>query len=78
VTAEKRYRRKRNIIVKGRVAMLSVESISAQYGFHPNTIYKWVARDGLRCVRQGPGKKIFIRQDYVDRFIKLWYPEDED
>ena len=58
--------------------MLSVRSISARYGFHPNTIYAWVAQNGLRCVRQGQGGKIFIREDDVERFIKFWYPEDEE
>lgn len=78
MTDERKYRRKRNIIAKRGVPMLSVESISAEYGFHPNTIRAWVTRNGLRHIRHGPGGKIFIRQDDVERFIKFWYPEDEE
>ena len=73
MTDEKRYRRKRNIIAKR-----GVKSISERYDFHPNTVRSWVTRDGLRHIRYGPGGKIFIRQDDVERFMKFWYPEDED
>jgi len=75
---EKRYRRKRNIVDKRGVPLLSVKSISEKYNFHPNTVRSWVTRDGLRHIRYGPGGKIFIREDDVERFIKFWYPEDED
>ena len=78
MTDEKRYRRKKNIVAKRGVPLLSVESISAKYDFHPNTVRAWVTRDGLRHIRHGPGRKIFIRQDDVEQFIKFWYPEDED
>jgi len=78
MTDEKRYRRKKNIVAKRGVPLLSVESISAKYDFHPNTVRAWVIRDGLRHIRHGPGRKIFIRQDDVERFIKFWYPPDED
>ncbi len=74
----KKYRRKRNVMNTRGVPMLSVESISKKYDFHPNTIRAWVTRDGLRHVRYGPGRKIFIRQDDVDRFIKFWYQGNEE
>ena len=78
MTDEKRYRRKRNIIAKRGIPMLSVKSISERYDFHPNTVRAWVTRDRLRHIRYGPGGKIFIRQDDVERFIKFWYEEDEE
>ena len=78
MTDEKRYRRKRNILAKRGIPLLSVKSISERYGFHPNTIRAWVTRDGIRHIRYGPGAKIFIRQDDVERFIKFWYPEVEE
>ena len=78
MSGNKIYRRKRNVIVKKGVPLLSVESISERYNFHPNTVRAWVTRDGLRHIRYGPGGKIFIREDDVERFIKFWYPEDED
>jgi len=75
---DKKYRRKKNLVTKRGVPMLSVQLISEKYDFHPNTVRAWVTRDGLRHVRHGPGGKIFIRQDDVERFIKYWYPEDEE
>ena len=73
----KKYRRKKNII-QGRTArMLSVKKVSEVYGFHENTVRAWVARDGLRHVRHGPGGKIFIRQDNVERFIRQWYEKED-
>jgi len=76
VTEDKQYRRKKNVIAKRGVPMLSVKLISERYDFHPNTIRAWVTRDGLRHTRHGPGGKIFVRQDDVERFIKFWYSED--
>ena len=78
MTADKKYRRKRNVVVKKGVPLLSVESISKRYDFHPNTVRAWVSRDRLRHIRYGPGRKIFIRQDDVERFIKFWYPDDDE
>ena len=70
---KRKYRRKRNV-GKGKVIrLLSVERISELYGFHPNTIRSWVKLDGLRHTKQGPGGKIYIRKEDVERFIKLWY-----
>ena len=72
------HRRKKNVIRGGATPMLSIKQISDRYGFHPNTVRAWVTRDKLRHKRQGPGKKIFIRQDDVEAFIKEWYEEDEE
>ena len=52
-----------------RVKLLSVEEISDQYDFHPNTIRSWIHRDGLRHYRKGPGNKILIREDDIRRFF---------
>ena len=67
------YRRKKNVIQRGAVPMLSVNRISNKYGFHPNTIRSWVNRDGLRAVKHGPGGKLFLRQDDVEAFLNKWY-----
>lgn len=66
-------RRKRNVGVGKVIRMLSVERISELYDFHPNTIRSWVKQDGLRHTKQGPGGKIYIRKEDVERYIKLWY-----
>jgi len=75
--AKGKYTRRKNVI-RGRVPMLSVKQIHKKYDFHPNTIRAWVNRDGLRHVRHGPGGKIFIRQDYVEKWVKQWYEEGEE
>ena len=72
---EKKYTRKKNVLPRRAMPMLSVKRISEKYGFHPNTVRAWVTRDGLRHVRHGRGGKIFIRQDDVEAFIKEWYEE---
>ncbi|MFC2068214.1 helix-turn-helix domain-containing protein [Chloroflexota bacterium] len=73
MTNVKKYIRKKNVI-KGRATlMLSVDDISKKYHFHPHTIRAWVNRDGLRAEKHGPGRKIFIRQDDLDDFLKEWY-----
>jgi len=74
----KKYIRKKNVVRQKGISMLSVKRISEKYGFHPNTVRNWVNRDGLRHVKHGPGGKIFIRQDYVEAFIKEWYEEGEE
>jgi len=76
MTEDKRYRRKKDIISKRGIHMFSVKHISKKYDFHLNTVRAWVTRDGLRCVRHGPGGKIFIREDDVEDFIKKWYKEE--
>jgi len=72
------YRRKKNIIRRRAIPMLSVKRISEKYGFHPNTVRSWVTRDGLRHKRHGPGGKIFVRQDDVEVFMKEWYETGEE
>lgn len=71
-------RRRKRSPLASRVTMLSVRQIAKRYGFHPNTVYNWVNRDGLPAVRHGPGGKILVRQDQVEAFIKQWYEADED
>ena len=71
----KKYIRKKNVIRESAIPMLSVDQISKKYDFHPHTIRSWVNRDSLRADRHGPGRKIFIRQDDVEAFIKEWYEE---
>jgi excisionase family DNA binding protein len=64
------YKRRKNPI-----QMFSVDEISQQFGFHPNTIRLWVHRDGLRHYKKGPGGKIFIREDDLkDFFAKNYEP----
>ena len=75
MTKNKTYRRKKNILRKRGIIMLPVDTISQRYGFHANTVRAWVNRDRIRHVRHGSGGKIFIRQDDVEKFIKIWYEE---
>ena len=70
---KRKYKRKRNIVTGKVIHLLSVERISELYDFHPNTIRSWVNHDGLRHTKHGPGGKIYIRQEDVERHIKLWY-----
>ena len=69
----KKRRKKRNVSYGNVIRLLSVERVSELYGFHPNTIRTWVNQDHLRHTRRGPGGKIYIRKEDVDRFIKLMY-----
>lgn len=73
----RKYKRKKNVI-SGNAKMLSVKRVADKYGFSIHTVYNWVHRDGLKHVKHGPGGKIFIRQDVVERFIKSWYAEDKE
>ena len=68
--------RKKKVVPKRGVPLLSVKRISQDYEFHPNTIRRWVKEDGLRHVRRGRGGKILIRTDDIERFIKQWYEID--
>lgn len=69
----RKYRRRRKVSESNVTCLLSVERISELYGFHPNTIRSWVNLDGLRHTRRGAGGKIYIRQEDIERYIKLWY-----
>ena len=73
----KAHKRKKNVIRGRAIPMLSVNDISKKYDFHPHTIRAWVNKDGLLAERHGPGGKMFIRQDYVERFIQQWYEDEE-
>jgi len=55
------------------VTLLSVNEISEEYDFHPNTIRSWIHRDGLRHYRKGRGRKILIREDDLNRFFDEFY-----
>jgi len=69
----KHRRRKKNEIERKGESFLSVSEISKRYKFHQNTIRAWVNRDGLKHMRKGPGSKIYIGKERVERFIKNWY-----
>ena len=71
--ADKKHRRKRNVIPGKTIVMMSVERIAEKYGFSVSTVYNWVKRDKLRHVRHGPGGKLFIRKSDVEKFLKTWY-----
>jgi len=70
---EKRRQRKNVVPHNTTVRMLSVRKIASVYGFHENTVRRWVTEDGLMCVRYGPGNKIFISEQDVEDFIKQYY-----
>lgn len=55
------------------IRVFSVEEISDQYHFHPNTIRAWIHRDGLRHYRKGPGGRILIREDDLHGFLDEFY-----
>jgi excisionase family DNA binding protein len=66
-------RLRKNVIPPSSFKLLSVRDIARRYGFHENTVRRWVTEDELRCIRYGPGKKIYITEKDVDRFIKRFY-----
>lgn len=55
------------------IRVYSVEEISDQFDFHPNTVRLWVHRDGLRHYKKGPGGKILIREDDLNEFFDKYY-----
>lgn len=55
------------------IRVYSVEEISDQFDFHPNTVRRWVHRDGLRHYKKGPGGKILIREDDLNEFFDKYY-----
>ena len=70
---EKRPRQRKNVIPRSAITMLSVKEIARRYGFHENTVRSWVTWDALKCIRYGPGNKIFIAEKDVEKFIKKYY-----
>lgn len=72
VGSSKRRRKRNQLVIRGK-NLLSVDAISKKYKFHPNTIRTWVNKDDLRHIRRGPGRKIYIRQDDVEQFVREWY-----
>lgn len=73
MSEKRKYRKRRNVSEGNIIRLLSVERISELYGFHANTIRSWVNNDGLRHTKRGPGGKIYIRIEDVERYIKLTY-----
>lgn len=69
----KRPRQRKNVMPHSAIIMLSVKEIALRYGFHENTIRRWVKDDDLRCIYYGPGNKIFIAKKDVEAFIKKYY-----
>ena len=67
-----RPRQRRNVIPRSTIKMLSVREIAHRFGFHENTIRSWI-RDGLKCVRYGPGNKIYVAEKEVEKFYKKYY-----
>jgi len=55
------------------IRVYSIEEISEQFDFHPNTVRSWVHRDGLRHYKKGPGGKILIREDDLNEFFDKYY-----
>ncbi len=68
-----RPRRRKNVVPRGTIKMLSVREIARRYGFHENTVRRWVTEDGLQSIRYGPGNKIYIAEEEVENFIKEYY-----
>ena len=66
-------RQRKNVVPPGTVRMLSVREIARRYGFHENTVRCWVTEDGLKCVRYGPGNKIFIAEKDAYKFVRRHY-----
>ncbi len=66
-------RKRKNVIPQSPVKLLSVNEIARRYGFHPNTVRSWVAEDGLRNIRFGPGNKIYVAQRDVEKFLHRFY-----
>ena len=68
-----RLRRRKNVVPPSTVKILSVREIADTYGFHENTVRRWVNEDGLKSVKYGPGNKMFIAKKDVDKFIRRYY-----
>lgn len=68
-----RRRRRKNVIPPTAVKMLSIREIACRYDFHENTVRRWVTVDGLKCVRYGPGRKIYISEKDVEKFHRKYY-----
>jgi len=68
-----RPRKRKNVLPSTTVKMLPVREIARRHGFHENTVRRWVVDDGLKCVKCGPGGKIFIAEKDVVKFIRKYY-----
>ena len=70
---EERPRQRKNVVPRGTIKMLSVREVARRYGFHENTVRRWVTEDGLKSIRYGPGNKIYIAEKDVEKFFKKYY-----
>jgi excisionase family DNA binding protein len=68
-----RRRQRRNVVPHSETVMLSVREIARRYGFHENTVRRWVSDGDIRFIRYGPGGKIFIAEEAVENFIRQYY-----
>ena len=68
-----RRRRRKNVVPPSTIKMLSIREIACRYDFHENTVRRWIIQDGLKCVRYGPGNKIYVAQKDVEKFHKKYY-----
>ena len=73
MNGEKRPRQRKNVVPRSAITMLSVREIARRYGFHENTIRRWVTEDGLKSIRYGPGNKIYIAEKDADNFYRKYY-----
>jgi excisionase family DNA binding protein len=70
---EIRPRKRKNVVPRSAIKMLSVREIAKRYDFHENTVRNWVAEGELRFIRYGPGGKIFIAEKDVEKYIRKYY-----
>ena len=56
------------------IPVVSVEQISAVYGFHPNTVRSWLQL-GLKYYRRGPGGKVYIPVKELSEFLNAHYKQ---
>ena len=73
MSKQKRRRQRKNVVPHSAITMLSVKKIAKKYHFHENTIRSWVTSGGIKCIRYGPGNKIFIAEKDVEKFITKYY-----
>lgn len=73
VNRPERRRQRRNVVPHSQTVMLSVREIARRYGFHENTVRRWVSNGDLEYIRYGPGGKFFIAEEEVENFIRQNY-----
>jgi excisionase family DNA binding protein len=55
------------------VVMLSTREVARRTGFHESTIIRWAFRDGLKYIAFGPGNLIYIAENDIEQFLKIFY-----